>query len=85
MNSKGKIKCPNTHVHSRFPVKRYRIMKKTQGNIMKKLTMLIMLAVICIPVFGQTENEILSKANDLIANKKYATAFRTLKDFDPKD
>ena len=52
---------------------------------MKKLTMLFLLAAICMPVFGQTENEILSKANDLIANKKYATAFRTLKDFDPKD
>jgi len=53
---------------------------------MKKLTtVLLLIALIRIPVFGQTENEILSKATDLIANKKYLTAFKTLSDFDPKN
>jgi len=53
---------------------------------MKKLTtVLLLIALICIPVFGQTENGILSKATDLIANKKYLTAFKTLSDFDPKN
>jgi len=45
----------------------------------------LLIALIRIPVFGQTENEILSKATDLIANKKYLTAFKTLSDFDPKN
>jgi len=53
---------------------------------MKKLTtVLLLIALIRIPVFGQTENEILSKATDLTANKKYLTAFKTLSDFDPKN
>src|ERR1035437_5022098 len=53
---------------------------------MKKLTtILLLIALISIPVFGQTEKEILSKATDLIANKKYLSAFKTLKDFDPKN
>jgi len=53
---------------------------------MRKITTFLMLiAIICIPVLGQTQTEILSKANDLIANKKYSSAFKTLHDFDPKD
>ena len=51
----------------------------------KFTTILMLLAVFCIPVSGQTEKEILSKATDLVANKKYSSAFKTLKDFDPKD
>ena len=53
---------------------------------MRKFTKILMLlAVFSIPVSGQTEKEILSKATDLVANKKYSSAFKTLKDFDPKD
>jgi tetratricopeptide (TPR) repeat protein len=53
---------------------------------MKKFTtVLLLIAMIGIPVFGQTENEILSKATDLIANKKYLSAFKTLSNFDPKN
>lgn len=35
--------------------------------------------------YGQTETEILSTANNLIANKKYESAFKMLQNFDPKN
>jgi len=53
---------------------------------MKKITPLLMfMTVFCIGAFGQTENEIVSRANELVANKKYASAFKTLDDFDLKN
>ena len=53
---------------------------------MRKFTTILMLiTVACISVSGQTENEIISKANELVATKKYSSAFKILKDFDPKD
>jgi tetratricopeptide (TPR) repeat protein len=59
---------------------------KTKIRISKLLqTGLILLAVLSMPVSGQTINEMISKANDLVANKKYSSAFKTLMDFDPKD
>lgn len=35
--------------------------------------------------FGQTETETLKKANQLISNKKYESAFKLLEKFDPKN
>jgi tetratricopeptide (TPR) repeat protein len=52
---------------------------------MRKLTTLIFLLVFEISTFGQTEIEAIKKANDLIANKKYESAFKLLDNFDPKN
>jgi tetratricopeptide (TPR) repeat protein len=51
---------------------------------MKKITTLF-LTLLTLTVFGQTETETIKKANDLIANKKYESAFKLLDDFDPKN
>ena len=51
---------------------------------MKKLTV-IFLAFLSLTVFGQTETETVKKANDLIANKKYESAFNLLNNFDPEN
>ena len=48
---------------------------------MKKVSILI-LAFFCLTVFGQTEIEIINKANSFIANKKYESAFNLLDSFD---
>lgn len=50
---------------------------------MKKLTTLLILAIFTLPVFGQTEAETIKSANELIANKKYESAFKLLHRFDP--
>ena len=52
---------------------------------MKKLTTLLFLLVFELTTFGQTEIETIKKANDLIANKKYESAFKLLDNFDPKN
>lgn len=51
---------------------------------MKKITTLI-LTLFTLTTFGQTENETIKKANDLIANKKYESAFNLLDSFDSKN
>ena len=51
---------------------------------MKKATVLF-LTLLNLTVFGQTETEIIEKANDLIANKKYESAFNLLDDFDKEN
>ncbi|MFH0894152.1 MAG: hypothetical protein V2A54_06935 [Bacteroidota bacterium] len=51
---------------------------------MKKITTLF-LTLLTLTVFGQTETETIKKANDLITNKKYETAFKLLDDFDPEN
>jgi tetratricopeptide (TPR) repeat protein len=51
---------------------------------MKKLTVLFWI-VLSLPIFGQTEIETIKKANSLIANKKYETAFKLLDDFDKEN
>jgi len=48
---------------------------------MKKLIGLFLI-FLSIPAFGQTETETIKQANDLIANKKYESAFKLLDDFD---
>lgn len=51
---------------------------------MKKIISLFFL-LITVSFFGQTESEIIKEANDLIANKKYESAFNLLSKFDPKN
>ncbi|MFM2225774.1 MAG: hypothetical protein RJA07_1976 [Bacteroidota bacterium] len=52
---------------------------------MKKITTLIITALFSMTVFGQTATETIKKANDLIDNKKYESAFKLLDSFDPKN
>jgi len=52
---------------------------------MKRLSTLLLVCLISLTVFGQTESEILTKANDLIAHKKYESAFKELEGYDPKN
>jgi len=52
---------------------------------MKKLVLLILLTLLTITAFCQTETETIKKANDLIANKKYESAFKLLDSFDKKN
>ncbi|MBM2814095.1 MAG: Tetratricopeptide repeat protein [Ignavibacteria bacterium] len=52
---------------------------------MKILTILYTLAVFALPVFAQSEIETIKKANDLIANKKYESAFSLLHNYDPEN
>lgn len=49
---------------------------------MKKIIILF-LTLYSLTVLGQTEAETIKKANNLIANKKYETAFKLLDEFDP--
>ena len=51
---------------------------------MKRVTV-VFLTLFSLTVFGQTETETIKKANDLIANKKYETAFKLLDDFDKEN
>ena len=51
---------------------------------MKRVTV-VFLTLFSLTVFGQTEIETIKKANDLIANKKYETAFKLLDDFDKEN
>ena len=52
---------------------------------MKKLTTLIISVLFALTVLGQSETETIKKANDLIAKKKYETAFNLLDKFDPNN
>jgi tetratricopeptide (TPR) repeat protein len=52
-------------------------------TIMNKIAVLIFSAIFTFSVFGQTESETIKKANDLIANKKYESAYILLDKFDP--
>ncbi len=53
---------------------------------MTKKTISIFISIlITATVFGQTEKETIRKANNLIKNKKYESAFKLLTDFDPKN
>lgn len=36
-------------------------------------------------IFAQTEQDVLAKSNQLVAQKQYVTAFQTLEKFDPRD
>jgi len=50
---------------------------------MKRISTLLLLAtLVAANVLGQSETDIISKANDLVADKKYASAFKVLSDFD---
>jgi len=51
---------------------------------MKKV-IVVFLTLLSLTVFGQTETETIKKANDLIANKKYESAFKLLDKFDPEN
>ncbi|MDL2251233.1 tetratricopeptide repeat protein [Odoribacter sp. OttesenSCG-928-J03] len=51
---------------------------------MKKIAILI-LTFFSLTVFGQNEIERVKKANELIADKKYESAFKLLDDFDPEN
>jgi tetratricopeptide (TPR) repeat protein len=51
---------------------------------MKELT-IVFLTFLSLTVFGQTETETIKKANDLITNKKYESAFKLLDNFDPEN
>ena len=52
--------------------------------IMKKVAVLF-LSFISLTACGQTETGIIKKAKDLIANKKYESAFILLDDFDKEN
>ncbi|MCC7026558.1 MAG: hypothetical protein IT265_06360 [Saprospiraceae bacterium] len=52
---------------------------------MKIITTLLISTFFTLTVFGQTENETIKQANDLIAKKKYESAFKLLDKFDPKN
>jgi len=49
---------------------------------MKKIIILY-LTLFSLTILGQTETEIIKKANNLIVNKKYETAYKLLDNFDP--
>jgi tetratricopeptide (TPR) repeat protein len=51
---------------------------------MRKIITLI-LTLLALTAFGQTETETIRKANNLIANKKYKSAFNLLDSFDSKN
>jgi tetratricopeptide (TPR) repeat protein len=50
-----------------------------------KRIIVVFLTLFSLTVFGQTETETIKKANDLITNKKYETAFKLLDDFDKEN
>ena len=52
---------------------------------MKKTTLFLFLLFISIEVFSQSESEVLFKANELIKDKKYESAYRLLEDYDLKN
>ncbi len=51
---------------------------------MKRL-IVVFWALLSLTVCGQTETETIKKANDLIVNKKYESAFKLLDNFDPEN
>lgn len=52
---------------------------------MKKITTIAISTLFVLTIFAQNESTTLEKANGLVANKKYESAFKTLQDFDPKN
>lgn len=52
---------------------------------MKKRITFLLVTIFVTSVFGQTESETIKKAKDLIADKKYESAFKVLDSFDPKN
>jgi len=52
---------------------------------MKKTMTIALLTFFVLTIHAQNEITTLEKANQLIANKKYESAFKTLQDFDPKN
>lgn len=52
---------------------------------MKKLTTLLISTFFILTVFGQTENETITQAKDLIEKKKYESAFKLLDKIDPQN
>jgi len=52
---------------------------------MKILTTFIISTLFTLTMFGQTETETIKKANDLIAGKKYESAYNLLDKFDPNN
>lgn len=50
---------------------------------MKIITTLLIYTLFILTVVGQTENETIKQANELITNKKYESAFMLLNKFDP--
>lgn len=53
--------------------------------MIKYTTILILLSSLGFAACGQTETEVLKKANSLIVDKKYESAFKLLDSFDPKN
>ena len=51
----------------------------------KKLSISLISLFIALTVAGQTEKGTLKKANELIKEKKYQSAYKLLNDFDPKN
>ena len=54
-----------------------------QNILAKKSLLFIFIFAMATPCFSQTEKDILKKAQDDIANKKYETAYNLLDSFDP--
>lgn len=52
---------------------------------MKKITTIAISTLFVLTIFAQNESTTIEKANGLVANKKYESAFKTLQDFDPKN
>ena len=52
---------------------------------MKKISTFLISILFTLSVFGQTETEVIKKANDFIANKKYESAYNILDNFDPNN
>ena len=53
--------------------------------MIKKLSISLISLFIALTVAGQTEKGTLKKANELIKEKKYQSAYKLLNDFDPKN
>jgi len=50
---------------------------------MKKILLFLSILSYSLTIFGQSENETIKKANELIVDKKYESAFKLLNKFDP--
>lgn len=50
-----------------------------------KLSIILLVLIICSYTYAQTTEEIVAQSKELVAQKKYASAFKTLNDFDPKN
>ncbi len=52
---------------------------------MKTFTIILMIAIAFINIYGQSDTSVVNKANQLITNKKYNSAFKLLESYDPKN